>query len=141
MEAEMTPCRDQAAVVDDQAVGILADHCGLHSIVEDLPRRAADRGEGGDVATQHGLQVLVNNEAGPDQPREAEHHREQPDDAPDAGLVCEHHLKAGKVDLRLFARRRLKPHLEAALAFRPDVLHGALDRGVAAAKATLAQLP
>jgi hypothetical protein len=40
----------QAAVVDDQAVGILADHRGLHAIVEDLPRRAADRREGGDVA-------------------------------------------------------------------------------------------
>jgi hypothetical protein len=140
-EAEMTRDIDQAAVVDDQAVGILDDHCGLHAIVEDLPPRAADRGEGGAVATQHGLQVLVNNEAGPDQPREAEHHREQSDDAPDAGLVCEHHLKAGKVDLPLFARRRLKPHLEAALRFRPDLLPRALDRGVAAGEAALAQLP
>ena len=57
------------------------------------------------------------------------------------GCVREHHLEAGKVDLRLFARRRLEAHLEAALAFRPDLLHGALDRGVAAAEAALAQLP
>src|SRR5208337_14729 len=82
-----------------------------------------------------------NDKAGPDQPREAEHHREQPDDARDGRLVREHHLEAGKVDLRLFARRRFEPHLEAVLAFRPNLLHGALDRGVAAAEATLAQLP
>jgi hypothetical protein len=78
---------------------------------------------------------------GPDQSREAEHHGEQPDDAPGAGLICEHHFEAGKVDLRLFARRRLEPHLEAALGFRRDLLHGALNRGIAAAKAALAQLP
>ena len=120
----MTRQIDQAAIVDDQAVGILADHRGLHAVVEDLPRCAADRGEGGDVATQDRLQVLMNNEPCPDQPREAEHHGKQPDDARDPGLVREHHLEASKVDLRLFARRRLKPHLETALAIGPDVLHG-----------------
>jgi hypothetical protein len=34
---------DKAAVVDDEAVGILADDRGLHAFVEDLARRPADR--------------------------------------------------------------------------------------------------
>src|SRR4051794_24463177 len=59
LEAEM-PCQvEQAAVVYDHAVGILADHRGLHAVVEDLPRRAPDRGQGRDMAAQDGLQVLV----------------------------------------------------------------------------------
>ena len=41
---------DKAAVVDDAAVGILADDRGLHAVVEDLARRPADRLQGGDVA-------------------------------------------------------------------------------------------
>ena len=71
---------DQGAVVDDEAVGVLADHRGLHAVVEDLARRAADRLEGGDVAAQDGLQVLVDDEPAPRSAAVAEHHREQPDD-------------------------------------------------------------
>jgi len=65
---------------------------------------------------------------------------ENSDDARDAGRVREHDLEAGKVDLRLFARRRLEPHLEAALAFRPDLLNSLLDRGVATREAAVAKL-
>ncbi len=103
---------EKGAVVDDEAVGILADHRGLHAVVEDLARRAADRFERGDVAAQDGLQVLVHDEARPDQARVAEHHREQPDDARDAGLVGELDLEAGEIDLRLLAGRRLEADLE-----------------------------
>lgn len=35
----------QAAIVNDQAVGILADHRRLHPVVEDFLRRSADRFE------------------------------------------------------------------------------------------------
>ena len=55
-------------------VGILADNGSLHAVVEDFTRRAADRRERGHVATQHGLQILVQDEARPDQPGVAEHH-------------------------------------------------------------------
>ena len=58
----------RGAVVDDAALGVLADDRGLHAVVEDLARHAADRLEGGDVAAQDGLQVLVDDEARPDQP-------------------------------------------------------------------------
>ena len=58
-------------------------------------RRPANRFQGGDVA-KNGLQVLVQDEARPGQPAEAEHHGEQPNDARDAGLVGEHDFEARK---------------------------------------------
>jgi len=79
LEAEVPRQVDEASVVDDEAVGVLADHRGLHAVIEDLPRRATNRVEGGDMAAQDGLQVLVHDELRPDQPGEAEHHGEQPD--------------------------------------------------------------
>src|SRR5207342_3616828 len=86
----VVPCEvEEAAVVNDQAVGILADHRRLHAVVENFLRRPADRFERRNVTAQDGLQVLVDDEARPDQPREAEHQREQPYDAGDAGLVAE----------------------------------------------------
>jgi hypothetical protein len=39
--------------------GILADDRGLHAIIEDLTRCAADRLESGDMTAQDALQVLV----------------------------------------------------------------------------------
>jgi hypothetical protein len=141
LEAKMPRQIDQASVVDDQAVGVLADHRGLHAVIEDLPRCAADGGKGGDMATQHGLQVLVDDEAAPDQPREAEHHGKQPDDARDTGLIGECDLEAGEVDLRLLTGRRLEADLEALCLVGPESLHRALHRGVAADEAPLAQLP
>ena len=56
---------DEGAVVDDESVGVLADDRGLHAIVEDGARRAADRLEGRDVAAQDALQVLVEDEPRP----------------------------------------------------------------------------
>ena len=103
---------DQRPVVDDVALGILADDRGLHPIVEDLARHAAERLESGEVAAQHGLQVLVQDEAGPEQAAVAEHQREQPDDPGHPGLVGERHLELGEVDLRLVAGRRLEAHFE-----------------------------
>ncbi len=66
-------------------------------------RRAADRLESGDMTAQDALQVLVNNEAAPDEPGVAKHRGKQPDDALDARLVGELHLEMGEVDLRLLA--------------------------------------
>ncbi len=70
---------DQRPVVDDVALGVLAADRGLHPVVEDLARHALERGEGGEVAAQHGLQVLVQDEARPEQAAVAEHQGEQPD--------------------------------------------------------------
>ena len=123
------------------AVGILADHRRLHAVVKDFLRRPADCFERRHVTAQDGLQVLVDDEARPDQPREAEHQREQPHDAGDARLVAKLDFEVGEIDLRLRARRRLKADLERLDGLGPNLADGAFDRGVAAAIASLPQLP
>jgi hypothetical protein len=59
----------------------------------------------------HDVQILVHDEARPDQAAVAEHERGQSDDPRHARLVGEHHLELGKVDLRLMVRRRRKADL------------------------------
>ena len=56
---------EQRAVVDDAAFRRLADDGGLHPVVEDLRRHAAEVGERRDVAAQDRLQVLMQDEARP----------------------------------------------------------------------------
>ena len=68
LETIMTGEIDERAIVDDEAVRVLADDRSLHAIIEDLMRRAADRLESGDMTAQHALQVLVNDETAPDEP-------------------------------------------------------------------------
>src|SRR6185312_16902730 len=80
IKAVMTREVDQGAIVDDAVVIALAEHRGLHAVVEDLPRRTAQRLEGCRVAAQHRREILVHDEAGPDQSAVAEDHGEQPDD-------------------------------------------------------------
>lgn len=58
---------DQRAVVDHEPLGVLAKDSGLHAVVEDLARSAADRFQSGDMAAKHCLQVLMDNEPRPDQ--------------------------------------------------------------------------
>ena len=76
LEAEVPGQVEQRTVVDDQAIDILPEHGGFHAIVEDLPGRAAEGLKRCDVAAQHGSEVLVQNEASPDQPRVAAHQGE-----------------------------------------------------------------
>lgn len=105
----MTGEVEQRAIVDDvTGLGVVADHRGLHAVVENLLWHAAERFEGGDVAAQHRRQVLVQHETAPQHPAVPEHQREQPDDAHDAWLVRKLGLELGKVDLRLLPRRRLE---------------------------------
>ena len=74
MEAVMCGTVDQRAVVDDVGLVVLADHRGLHPVVEDLARHSAQGREGRHMATQHGLQILMGDKTRPDQPAVAEHH-------------------------------------------------------------------
>jgi len=140
VEAEVPGQVEQRAIVDDQAIDILPEHGGFHAIVEDLPGRAAEGLKRCDVAAQHGSEVLVQNEASPDQPRVAEHQGEQPDDALGPGFVGERDLEAGEVDLALNARWRLKADLEWLDRIGAQLLDRPLDPGVAAGEALLAQL-
>jgi hypothetical protein len=70
MEAVMTRDIDQRPIVDNAFVTALADHRGLHAVVEDLTRHAAQRLERRHVAAQDRREVLVHDEARPDQPTE-----------------------------------------------------------------------
>ena len=55
LKAVMPRQREQRAVVGDVALVVLAGHRGLHAVVEDLDRHAADRFEGLDMAAQQRL--------------------------------------------------------------------------------------
>ena len=92
------------------------------------------------MAAQDALQILMDDEAGPDQPGVTEHHGEQPDDALDARLVGELHLEMGEVDLGLLARRRLEANFEAGGRRRPQVAHHVRDRCIAAPISTFLDL-
>ena len=92
------------------------------------------------MATQDALQILVEDEPRPDQPGVAEHHREQPDDAPDARLVGEFRLEPGEVDLSLLARRRLEAHFVSGASGGPKIAHAVAHNAVAAGKAALVDL-
>jgi len=132
---------DQGAVVNDVAgIGVLAHEHGAHAVVEDLGRRPAQRLEGGRVAAQQGLHVLLRHEPGPQHAAVAQHEREQPDHALDPGLVGEHGAEMREVDLSLPARRRLEPHLEARRRAGPDLAQEVFHHGVAAGIAEVADL-
>ena len=73
------------------------------------------------MAAEHGLQVLMQHEASPEQPAVAEHQRKQPDDPDHPRLVGERHLELGEVDLRLVAGRGLETDLEHGGRGRPQV--------------------
>jgi hypothetical protein len=132
---------DQRGVVAHHPLGVLTDDGGLHAVVEHLGRRAAHGGEGGDVATQDGLQVLTGAEAPPEPAAVPEHHREQPDLARHAGLVGERDGEFGEVHLRLSSRRRLEPPLEALTPGRTNFAQEVGDGGVAALIAHLTDFP
>jgi len=131
---------EKGAVVDNEPIRILAGHGRLHAVVQDLARGAADRLQGGDVAAQDRLQILMGHEARPDQPGMAEHQGEQPDDAGEPRLVGERDDEAGEVDLRLLAGWCLEAHLEGPGQIGTQISHGPLDRRVTAGIAALTQL-
>jgi len=112
LEAVMPREVEKGAVVNNKTIRVLPDHRGLHAVVENLARYAANRLERGNVAAQNRLQILVNDEPRPDQARIAEHHGEQPDDPSHPGLVGELNLEPSQIDLGLLARRSLEPYLE-----------------------------
>lgn len=108
---------NKRTVIDNTLCLAFADTaCRLHPIVQDLARNAPNRLEGGDMATQHGRQVLMHDEARPDEAAVAEHHGKQSDDPRRRRFIGEHDMKPGKIDLRLLARRRLEANLEPLLA-------------------------
>ena len=94
------------------------------------------------MAAQHRRQILMDDEARPDQAAEAEHQGEQPDDPWRRRLVGEDDMELGEIDLRLLAGRGLEADLVAVLGRgRTDVAQEIGDRRVAAAIAELLQFP
>src|SRR3954464_7495045 len=127
LEAVVAGQVEQGSVVDHQALRILAGYGRLHAVIEDLAGNAADRPEGRRMAAQDGLQVLVQDEPGPDQARVAQHQGEQPNNAFDPWLIGERNLEAGEVDLGLLAGRGLEPNLDRERCGGPDRRDGPLD--------------
>ena len=94
------------------------------------------------MAAQDRRQILMDDEARPDQAAEAEHQREQPDDPRRRRLVGEDDVEVGEVDLRLLAGRGLETDLEAAFGRgRADIAQEVGDGGIAAAIAEIASSP
>ena len=138
--AVVTCQSEELVVVDDAALVDLAEDRGAHPIVEDLLRYAAKRVEGGDMAAQHGGEVLLGDEAGPHHAAVAEHEGEQPDDALGAGLVLEADPEVGEVDLRLAPWRGLEAPLKGGFGGRPDGAQEVGHGGVAAGEAKVTDL-
>src|SRR5262249_42284782 len=98
----------ELAIVGDALIIDLTQYHRLHAVVEDLRRCSAQRLEGGDVAAQNGLQVLVRDKAAPHHPTMTEHQRKQPNDPLGTGLVGEGGAEIRKINLGLLARRGLE---------------------------------
>ena len=91
----------------------LAQHGGLHAVVQDLARHAAEVLEGLHVAAQHRAQVLVQHVLRPQVAAVAEHHGEQPDAVLHARAARSNStMKCGEVDLRLAPGRGLEADFE-----------------------------
>jgi hypothetical protein len=131
---------DQGAVIDDAAVHVPAGDRCLHTVIEDLLGDAAQGVESGHVAAQHALEILMRDEAGPDQARVAEHQGKEPDDPDDTGLIGEDDLKLSKIDLSLVTRRRLEAALVASVGRWPDRAQEIGDGRIAPLVAALAEL-
>jgi hypothetical protein len=105
--------REQRAIVDDVAgLGILAVEHRSHAVIEDLLGHASERLECRCVTAQQRLQILMQHEAAPEHAAVAQHHREQPDDPLDAGLIGEDRSEMREIHLRLAAGRGLEADLE-----------------------------
>ncbi len=131
---------DERPIVDDAVPLTLAGDRGLHAVVEQFARGAAERFERGDMAAQHRRQVLVHDEARPDQAAVAEHHGEQPDDPRRPRLVGEDDLELGEIHLALLAGRGLEAHLEPGVGARSHVPQEVGHCGVAAPVSPFLQL-
>lgn len=132
--------REKRHIVGNNTIRAFADHRRLHPVIENLLRRAAHGIERRNMAPHHGLQILTGAESAPEPTGMAEHHREQPDLADNAGFICELHSKLGKIHLRLLAGRRLEPPLELCLLGRPHLADKVLHRRIPALVATLPDL-
>jgi hypothetical protein len=131
---------DQGGVVGDHTLRTLADDGSLHAVVEQLGGGTAHRGKGVDVAAQDGLQVLGGAEAAPEPASVAEDHGQQPEDALHLGLVGEHGLELGEVDLPLAAGCGLEAALEGLGPGRTRLAQEVGEQAVAARIAEFADL-
>src|ERR1700754_93681 len=119
--------RDQLRVVDDVLL-YLTEHSGLHPVVKNLPRHAAQVPERFHVTAQHRLQILMLDEAAPQVTAVPQHDREQPDRAALTRDVIEFDIEVREIHLSLMPGRCLEADLEAALAWRPDLANQAAQR-------------
>jgi hypothetical protein len=97
---DRSACRSSVKAVDD-AVGLgLANDGRFYAIVMHLLGNAAQSFEGGDVAAKRRRNILMGDQARPDQAAATEHEGGQPHDPGRHRLVSEDDVELGKVDLR-----------------------------------------
>ena len=130
--AIMSQKRHQGGVIGHHPGFVLANHRGLHPVIEDFLGHAAHIREGRDVTAQDRLQVLAGNEPAPEPEAMTKRHREEPDLADNTGLVGELHSELGEIDLGLLARRGFEPTLKLRLPERAHLPQEVRHCGVAA---------
>jgi len=108
VKAEVAGKVDEAAIIDDALRAPFAGDGGLHPIIEDLARHAADRVKSSGMAAQHGWQILMQYKPSPDQTAMSEHHGEQPDDARRCRLIGKDDMELGEIDLGLLVSNSIE---------------------------------
>ena len=137
----MGPASQQLGVVDDAFARVcFPQNRGLHAVVQNLAWHAAEMGKRFHVAAQDRRQVLVQNELVPQVTAVAQHHGKQSDPAYGT-LIAKADLELGKVDLGLFAGRRLEPDFEDKRRRRTYCAQEVIDCGAAACVALPTDLP
>ena len=139
MESIVTSQVDEGTVIDDTLCLTFADDGRLHAVVKHFPRSSTNGFKSRDVATQDGRQVLMHDEARPNETAVPQYHREQPDDPRCRRLVGEDDMELGEIDLSLLAWGRLETNFEALARRRAHITEKVRHSGVAARVASLAQ--
>ena len=122
----------QGGMVDDLTGLGLAQHRGLHAVIQQPGRDPAQLGKGRLVAGHQHVQRLAPDKT-PEQVTGMAQHQGKQRDHPDApGVVPEAHLEMGKVHLPLVTGGRLKAHLITGFPRRPEGTQVIGQDGVAA---------
>ena len=131
---------EQRRVIADLALLVLAEHRGLHPVVEHLARHPAQFTECLEVTAHHAVKVLTAHEARVHIAAVAQHHGEQPHRLDPLRFLGEHHLELREVHLRLMPCRGLEAVLESHGHPWAHRRHVVRHRGTTAAVAQLSDL-
>ena len=107
-------------MIDDLTGLRLAQHRGLHTVIQQLGRDPAQLGKGRFMSCHHHVQGLTPDKAPEQVTGMTQHQGKQPDYPDHLGVIPEPDLEVGKVYLPLVSGGRFKPHLITGLLRWPD---------------------